>query len=142
MKQDGFTLIELMIVVSVLGIIMAVVIVGINPSTYLLQGRDGRRMTDLAAVQSAIEQYFAQTSSYPPLPPAVGSIPDAGNAWTVGGVTYLKSVPADPSGGSYEYCLSGTNYMICANMETTPLPSSCLSPAYGCTRNCCLTNPF
>ena len=135
-RKNGFSLIELLVVVAILGILMGIAVAVLNPAGLFGQGRDGRRMSDLSTIQAALEQYYAENGSYP------ASIPAAGSAWTSGGITYLKSMPGDPSGGNYEYCRSGSNYEVCAGMETTPRPSDCKTAAYGCTRNCCLTNPF
>ena len=136
-KREGFSLIELLVVIAILGILTEIAVAVLNPVQFFRQGRDGRRLSDLTTIQSALEQFYAQNGSYPAPP-----LPAAGSAWASGGITYLKSVPGDPSGGNYEYCVSGANYEICATMETTPRPSDCRAAAYGCTRNCCLTNPF
>jgi len=135
-KREGFSLIELLVVVAILGILTGIAVAVLNPVQFFRQGRDGRRLSDLTTIQAALEQYYAENNSYP------ASIPSAGSAWTSGSITYLKSVPGDPSGGSYSYALSGSNYDICATMESTPPPSDCRSPAYGGSGNCCLTNPF
>lgn len=141
MKNSGFTLIELLVAIAVLGVLSGIVIAALNPASFFARGRDGRRLSDLAATQAALETYFAENDSYP----ATGGVP-FGSVWESGGITYLKSVPNDPSGSpaTYEYCADATqdNYVVCATMETTPLPSDCVSPAYGCSKNCCLTNPF
>ena len=137
-KNKGFTLVELLVVVAVVGALAAVAIVVLNPAQFFREGRDGRRLTDLSTVQTALEAYYAENDSYP----ATGGVP-FGAAWT----PYLKTVPNDPNGSpaTYEYCASGTpplNYEVCTTMETTPLPPDCVSPVYGCGGNCCLTNPF
>ena len=137
MKRNGFTLVELLVAVAVIGVLSGIVIAALNPASFFARGRDGRRLSDLTTIQAALEQYYAQNGSYP------ASIPDAGEPWASGTITYLKSVPGDPSGGNYEYCVSGSDYGICATTEGTSPPSDCASAvAYGCTRNCCLTNPF
>jgi len=137
--QSGFTLVELLVVIAVVGVMAGVLVAVLNPATFFARGRDSRRLSDLTTIQSALEQYYAENGSYPL------SIPAAGNPWTSGGVTYLKSVPGDPSGGNYEYCVSGADYEICATMESTPLPDDCIDNISICASaptKCCLTNPF
>jgi len=134
-RKNGFSLIELLVVIAILGILMGILVVILNPAGLFGQGRDSRRLSDLATIQAALETYYAENNAYP----AAGGVP-FGAAW----VPYLKNVPNDPSGSpvTYYYCVSGLNYEVCATMESTPLPSDCLSSAYGCSGNCCLTNPF
>jgi general secretion pathway protein G len=142
-KRNGFTLVELLVVVGIISILSGLVIVALNPAQYFRQGRDGRRLSDLGAISAAVEQYFAQNNAYPV--PSGGAIPtDAGGQLVDGGgVVYLKSVPTEPDDGAdYSYAVSGLNFEICAGMESTPLPSDCRNPAYGGSGNCCLTNPF
>ena len=140
-KREGFSLIELLVVIAILGILTGIAVAVLNPVQFFKQGRDGRRLSDLTTIQAALEQYFAQNNSYP----ATGGVP-FGLPWSSGGITYLKTVPNDPSGSpaTYEYCVDATraNYVVCAAMENTPPPSDCRTAAYGCTKNCCLTNPF
>lgn len=141
-KEDGFTLVELLVVIGVVGVLTGALVAVLNPVQFFKQGRDGRRLSDLTTIQSALEQYFSQNDSYP----ATGGVP-FGSVWTSGGITYLKTVPNDPdSTATYEYCASGTppsSYEVCATMEAAPLPSDCKPAAYApCSKNCCLTNPF
>ena len=128
--MKGFTLIELLVVIAVIGVLAGVAMTVINPAHFRNQAQDSRRLADLATIQSAMELYFADHDSYP----ANLSNPS------------LPALPQDPDGGSYEYCVDDAttpmNYRICAGMEITPVPSDCRTAAYGCTKNCCLTNPF
>ena len=60
----GFTLIELVVVISILAILSGVLVPRV--SNHLKSARDARRLTDIKAVRSAIEQYHADKGSYPP----------------------------------------------------------------------------
>lgn len=62
-NQKGFTLIELMIVISIVAILSAVT--WINFSTSSQQSRDSKRQTDLKALQAAIESYKKENGQYP-----------------------------------------------------------------------------
>jgi len=62
-KQKGFTIVELLIVIVVIGILATLVIVTF--SGIQQKGRDSQRKTDINALQSHVEAYYAQTGTYP-----------------------------------------------------------------------------
>ena len=62
-KQTGFTLIELMVVVAIIGILAAVVYANFNDAR--AQSRDKARMVALKEAQLALEFYKAQNNRYP-----------------------------------------------------------------------------
>lgn len=53
-KARGFTLLELIIVIAILAVLSVAVILVINPAETLRRGRDSTRLSDLAAIKSAI----------------------------------------------------------------------------------------
>lgn len=64
-KQQGFTIVELLIVIVVIGILAALVI---TTFTGIQQkGRDTERTTDIKAIHGQIEAYYAQNGRYPTL---------------------------------------------------------------------------
>ncbi len=120
----GFTLIELMVTVSIVAVLMSA---GMTLYGDMQKnGADQQREGDLAQIQSALEQYKADQHYYPSSLPAVGSaLKDPANA-----VTYLSAVPGDPSSGaSYSYVAGQTgcttankncySYTLCATLENT-----------------------
>ncbi len=62
-KQHGFTLIELVIVISILAILSGVLVPRVT--SHLEASRDARRLADIKAVRSAIEQYHMDKGVYP-----------------------------------------------------------------------------
>lgn len=60
-RGGGFTLIELIIVIAVLGILAVAVLSAINPLEQIRKANDARRKSDGAEMLSALERY---TSSY------------------------------------------------------------------------------
>jgi prepilin-type N-terminal cleavage/methylation domain-containing protein len=103
-KQLGFTLIELMVVVAIIGILMAA---GILAFTNAQQNaRDSRRRADIDAISKALEQYYQNNdSAYPATASAINTYFPAG------------SVPTDPQGGSYDLSLTTSAFCVCADME-------------------------
>ncbi len=62
-KQKGFTIVELLIVIVVIGILATLVIVTF--SGIQQKGRNSQRQTDINAVASHVEAYYAETGTYP-----------------------------------------------------------------------------
>ncbi len=64
-KQQGFTIVELLIVIVVIGILAALVI---TTFTGIQQrARNTERQTDIKAIHSQVEAYYAQNGRYPTL---------------------------------------------------------------------------
>ena len=110
--RRGFTLLELLIVIAIIGILVAMGTV--SYSTAQKRARDSKRQGDMKAIQNAFEQYYAAHSgSYPDSCPLAGSItiqPD--NTF---------NIPTDPKGSSNPYTsnCSSSSYCYCAHLETT-----------------------
>jgi prepilin-type N-terminal cleavage/methylation domain-containing protein len=62
-SQQGFTIVELLIVIVVIGILAALVITTYNGIQQ--KGRNTERTTDLVAVAGQLEAYYAQNGRYP-----------------------------------------------------------------------------
>lgn len=65
MLKKGFTLVELLIVIGLLGAIALIVIAAINPIEQANRARDTRFKADGAQLISAIDRYFAAKSEFP-----------------------------------------------------------------------------
>lgn len=63
--QKGFTLVELLIVIGLLGAIALIVIAAINPIEQTNKARDARFKADGSQMISAIERYYAAHSKFP-----------------------------------------------------------------------------
>lgn len=119
-NKKGFTLIEVLIVIAIIGILSSIVLVGLG--TFRGRGRDARRISDLRQVQNALELYFSKNGVYPT---AIGSWDNLRTALIGAGIG-VNQVPADPSapGRSYGYCSpDGTRYVLGANLEDIGNPS-------------------
>ncbi len=64
-KQQGFTIVELLIVIVVIGILAALVITTFTGVQK--KARDTERTTDIKAIHGQVEAYFAQNGNYPTL---------------------------------------------------------------------------
>lgn len=61
--EKGFTLIELLVVIAVLAVLATAVVLVLNPAELVRQGRDSTRMSDLAALNSAISLWLSDVST-------------------------------------------------------------------------------
>ena len=65
MNKKGFTLIELLVVIAIIGVMMAAVIVAINPTQRLQEARDSNKKQVVASVAKAMEEcYVKNEGSY------------------------------------------------------------------------------
>jgi prepilin-type N-terminal cleavage/methylation domain-containing protein len=62
-RESGFTIVELLIVIVVIGLLAALVIT--TYSGIQAKARNSKRQTDVQSVQTQVEAYFAQNGHYP-----------------------------------------------------------------------------
>src|SRR4051794_35316435 len=63
-EEGGFTLIELMIVIVILGILAGIVLFAVGGITD--RGTNAACKTDVSTIQTGVEAYFAKNGKYPP----------------------------------------------------------------------------
>ena len=62
-KSAGFTLIEILVVVTIIGLLTLTAVV--TYGAFLKQSRDAKRKTDLGQVAAALEMYRSNSDTYP-----------------------------------------------------------------------------
>ena len=109
-RQQGFTLIEIMVVVVILGIVAALVV------PQVMSRPDQAKVTvaqgDIKAIAAALDMYRLDNHVYPSTQQGLEALvkkpsgmPAAKN-WNKDG--YLKRLPVDPWGNPYQYLAPGS----------------------------------
>ena len=108
-SRQGFTLLELMIVVVIVGM-LAIIIVP-NLVSGPTRARDSQRKADLQTIKNSLEGYYNDNNSYPTTLEVL----------TQGNSPYLKALPTDPkTKTAYIYTTAGNppnSYILKANLE-------------------------
>jgi len=106
----GFTLIEIMVVVVILGILAALVVPNILGNVDTARATAAKQ--DIRAIESALDMYRLDNFAYPTTQQGLEALvtqpadPSIRN-WRQGG--YLKKLPKDPWGNPYQYLNPGTH---------------------------------
>lgn len=84
--KKGFTLIELLVVIAILAVLATAVILVLNPAQLLRQGRDSTRISDVAAMNSALALYMSDVAT-PNLGNGIGAASTTGTSTCQGKVS-------------------------------------------------------
>lgn len=124
MRQKGFSLIELLIVIAIMAILGSLALSAF--STARKQARDAQRKSDMTQYKTALESYYATYSSYPNSGTPAAIIVSNGNtgifdtgsvfAQTYMGGSVLQGVNA-ADGYVYKYYSDGLSYKLWGKVE-------------------------
>ncbi len=135
----GFTLVEMLVVIALLGVIATAIIIGINPVAQINKTNDAHRKSDLSAIQKALELYYQDNGNYPPSSADFKIyINSTAISWGSSWSPYITKLPKDTSPtNTYIYYSpasgNGQTYYIYANLQRgSNDPQSCNNGA-ACT---------
>lgn len=113
-SRRGFTLIELIVVIAIIGVLLSISLAGIGNAR--VRSRDARRIADIRTIQSALEMHAVTdpSRSYPPSSAAAAVTQKYCTTGTPGKTNYgvydnecfakyLATTPMDPNGKVYDY---------------------------------------
>ena len=95
-RRRGMTLIEIMVVITILGLIMAAVGVSVIPK--LEEAKQDTARLDIKNIQSALKLYYTKKGTYPDTGTGLRALVETQN---------LDKIPLDPWGHEYVYMNEG-----------------------------------
>ena len=100
--QAGFTLVEILVVITIIGLIMA--LVGPRVLNYLSESKAKAAKIQIESFSSALDLYYLDLGRYPTTNEGLGALTQSNNAPGWNG-PYLRGgvVPNDPWGHGYVY---------------------------------------
>lgn len=145
LRQKGFTLIEVLLVVVIIAILAGIVIVAINPGRQISQTNNAQRDSDVKAILDAVHQYSIDNRGTLPTgitttATAMGSAVGQIDICTLLVPTYVAEMPFDPTaaGAHYTDCTDyATGYTVAsdaAGRVTVAAPTAELSEVISVTR--------
>lgn len=123
-RYEGFSLIEILVVVALIVILSTITIVAINPGKNFRDTRNAQRSSDVNSILNAVTQYTTDGKVLPtgimacnpddwkigtPIGTATGNVNLGAILTGTGDADYMVSIPIDPSVGNAE----DTGYVIC-----------------------------
>lgn len=106
--EAGFSLVELMVVVFIMGLLATLIIINVAPAGD--QARVRKAEADIAAIESALEQYSLDMAGYPGAAAgleALREMPSGANSARYRPGGYIKRLRDDPWGNPYQYEVPG-----------------------------------
>ena len=107
-RRNGFTLVELMVVIVIIGLLATIVALNVLPSGDTARVQKAR--ADIATIEQGLELYRLQMGSYPTTAQGLNALVSApagvdASRYQAGG--YIKRLPEDPWNRPYLYASPG-----------------------------------
>jgi general secretion pathway protein G len=109
-RARGFTLIEIMVVVIIIGLLASVVVLNILPNVD--KAKVNKAKQDIQSLELALSEFYLDNSKYPTTEQGLAALVTQPTDptirhWKEGG--YLQRVSKDPWGNEYQYVFPGTH---------------------------------
>ncbi len=118
MKARGFTLVELLVAISIIAVLTAVLLPNFMGARE--RARDAKKKQNLYAIKNALRMYYNDNQIYPPK--LVGpefSLPDTSGSGVLGVLaSYLPNAASMGVGFTYVQVSNGDGFQMCALMES------------------------
>jgi general secretion pathway protein G len=109
-QQEGFTLIEIMVVILILGLLATLVVQSLRGATD--KAKHTKAMADIAELKTGLDRYYIDNGSYPTTAQGLQALvtPPSQNGADPDG--YIRRVPNDPWNNPYVYQSDGNTYTL------------------------------
>jgi general secretion pathway protein G len=107
-NNRGFTLIELMVVIVILGILATLIVPNIMDAPD--DAKIAKAKVDISAIETALKMYKLQNGNYPSTEQGLMALverPETAKNWKEGGYLEKGKLPKDPWGNDYIYLSPG-----------------------------------
>jgi general secretion pathway protein G len=95
-EEEGFTLVELMVVIVIIGLLATVVIINVVPA--LDTASETKARADIEMIDQAVQRYYLDNRRYPTTEEGLAALQP-----------YLRRVSSDPWNRPYRYAAPGGN---------------------------------
>ncbi|MGK0265815.1 MAG: general secretion pathway protein G [Maricaulis sp.] len=110
-REAGFSLLEIMISITILGLLATIVVINVLPAQDQAMVQKAR--TDIATLEQALDAYRLDQRAYPGVEQGLEALvtaPGEAGSFREGG--YIRRLPDDPWGNPYQYVYPGERGMI------------------------------
>lgn len=97
-REEGFTLVELMVVIVIIGLLATVVVINVAPATD--KAATTKVEADISTLEQGVEMYRLSRMNYPSGSDGLQALVSEG---------FIKRLPDDPWGNPYRYEAPGRN---------------------------------
>ena len=104
LARRGFSLVELMVVIVIIGMLAGVVTISVR--SYLIRGKQNVAKLEVAKISQALDTFYGEFDRYPTNEEGLEVLVEKTDAFADG---LLNKMPRDPWGHAYEYRSPGTN---------------------------------
>ena len=104
-NEDGFSLIELMVVIVIMGLLTTVVVINVLPNQDRAMVEKVR--ADVRVISQAVEMYRLDNMKFPTMEEGIESLVNAPSGNSIRTEGYIRSLPKDPWGQDYQYLIPG-----------------------------------
>jgi type II secretory pathway pseudopilin PulG len=130
-SPNGFTIVEIVIVTGLLIMLSTLLVINLDPIGNKKKARDGKRISDISTIDTAISEFVADKKRYPDesdilrqstiLPGGSTQLTGSNMGWIKENLSsYISMLPIDPVNDDtyhYHYIHNATGYELNAKLE-------------------------